>query len=422
MNNFIKLGDLCLKITDGSHYSPKSIENGYPMLSVKDMEYFGFNYDNCNHISEEEFIKMQKNDCVPKINDILISKDGSYLKEIFVVKHQKREAILSSIGILRPNLNLVIPEYIKYYLSTDFIKKQVGNNYVSGSALPRIILKQFSNIEVLYRNINEQEKIVKILKTIDRKIELNNKINSTLESLAKTLYGYYFLQFDFPDKNGKPYKSSGGKMVYNNILKKEIPEGWEVGNLYESNKLFKLVEVGINEFDGYKMYLPTGNVINEELTNGDLISFNNRENRANMQPDINTVWFAKMKNSVKHITIPDCGKWFVEKYILSTGFEGLKCSKTSLAFIHCLINSSYFEMHKDILSHGATQQSINDIDLKNIKYAIPDDETLLLFNKTVYPILETKFNNIKENKELSELRDFLLPLLMNGQVKIEDEK
>ena len=237
--------------------------------------------------------------------------------------------------------------------------------------------------------------------------------------MAKTLYNYWFLQFEFPNENGKPYKSSGRKMVWNEELKREIPGGWKVGNLMESS-LCEDIKSGVNYFETKKIYLPTANIIGEEITDGEYISFDNRESRANMQPVKNSVWFAKMKNSIKHLTIPENSDWFINKYILSTGFQGLKCSEDSLAYIHCLINSDWFEKYKDVLSHGATQESVNNEDLKNIKFAVPTQEILKRFAEIVNPIIEKKFQIIKENQELVSLRDFLLPLLMNGQEKFKD--
>jgi type I restriction enzyme S subunit len=114
-----RLDEICLKITDGSHYSPKNDLNGIiPMLSVKDMERYDFNYKNCKHISEDEYIKLKKTDCVPLENDILVAKDGSYLKEIFVNSKETKKAVLSSIAIFRPNLNLVNPYYLSYLLKS----------------------------------------------------------------------------------------------------------------------------------------------------------------------------------------------------------------------------------------------------------------------------------------------------------------
>ena len=116
MNNFVKLSEVCLKITDGSHYSPEGIDTGYPIFSVKDMRENGFSYSDCKLISEKEYKKICNNGCKPEINDILIAKDGSYLKHIFVVTKDRKEVVLSSIGILKPDTSKVNPYYIKYYI------------------------------------------------------------------------------------------------------------------------------------------------------------------------------------------------------------------------------------------------------------------------------------------------------------------
>ncbi|MBI1838667.1 MAG: restriction endonuclease subunit S [Flavobacteriia bacterium] len=233
MNNFQfkKLNELCSRITDGSHYSPSGIDFGFPMLSVKDMNENSFSYDSCKYISKEDYLDLVKSDCKPLLNDVLIAKDGSYLKHVFVIKKEIDQAILSSIGILRPDLKKINPEYLKYYLQTSSVKETVAKKYVSGSALPRIILRNFGEIDVIYKDLETQSKIAKVLSYLDAKIELNNKINAELEAMAKLIYDYWFVQFDFPNEEGKPYKSSGGKMVWNEELKREIPEGWEVEKL-----------------------------------------------------------------------------------------------------------------------------------------------------------------------------------------------
>ena len=176
-----KLEDICLKITDGSHYSPIADINGnIPMLSVKDMEEFDFNYNNCKHISEEEYDKMLRTDCVPKLYDVLVAKDGSYLKEIFVNEEENKKAILSSIAIFRPNLEMVDPYFLCYLLKTPMILNYVKDNCVSGSALPRIILRAFKNIKLTIPELKIQRKIVRIIKSINTKIRINNEINNNL--------------------------------------------------------------------------------------------------------------------------------------------------------------------------------------------------------------------------------------------------
>ena len=171
----VSLDDVCTRITDGSHYSPADAPDApYPMYSVKDMETYGFNSSSCKHITEEEFHKMQKNDCVPRLNDILVAKDGSYLKEIFICSEEKDEAILSSIAIFRPNAEIIMPEILLYLLKQPSVRKDVGDNYVSGSALPRIVLKDFKKYTFLLPPMAEQSKIGSVLHAIRLQTKAND--------------------------------------------------------------------------------------------------------------------------------------------------------------------------------------------------------------------------------------------------------
>lgn len=151
------------------------------------METYGFNSSSCKHITEDEFHKMQKNDCVPLLNDILIAKDGSYLKEIFICSEEKNEAILSSIAIFRPNTSVIMPEILLYLLKQPSVRKDVGDNYVSGSALPRIVLKDFKKYRFMLPPMDEQVKIGSILHTIRMQTKANIDENQRLSALRDTL-------------------------------------------------------------------------------------------------------------------------------------------------------------------------------------------------------------------------------------------
>lgn len=184
----VSLDDVCVRITDGSHYSPADAPNApYPMYSVKDMETYGFNSSSCKHITAEEFLKMQKNDCVPRLNDILVAKDGSYLKEIFICSEEKDEAILSSIAIFRPNTEIIMPEILLYLLKQPSVRKDVGDNYVSGSALPRIVLKDFKKYTFLLPPMEEQIKIGSALHAIRMQTKANIDEIQSLSALRDTL-------------------------------------------------------------------------------------------------------------------------------------------------------------------------------------------------------------------------------------------
>lgn len=184
----VSLDDVCTRITDGSHYSPSDVPDApYPMYSVKNMETYGFDSASCKHITAEDFHKMQKSDCVPKLNDILVAKDGSYLKEIFICSEEKDEAILSSIAIFRPNTKVIIPEILLYLLKQPSVRKDVGDNFVSGSALPRIVLKDFKKYTFLLPPMTEQLKIGAVLHTIRMQTKANVDEIQNLSALRDTL-------------------------------------------------------------------------------------------------------------------------------------------------------------------------------------------------------------------------------------------
>lgn len=179
MNQY-SLEHVCIKITDGAHFSPKECNEGYPMFSVKDMTEYGFARSKCKHISQSDFDKLRKQDCIPKKDDILVAKDGSYLKHIFICEEEKNEGILSSIAIFRPNPKIIEPKYLMYLLKSPKVYNDVKNNYVSGSALPRIVLKDFKKVRFDIPEMDIQKRVVSILDSIEQRIKNNNKINNNL--------------------------------------------------------------------------------------------------------------------------------------------------------------------------------------------------------------------------------------------------
>ncbi|MBR3975467.1 MAG: restriction endonuclease subunit S [Clostridia bacterium] len=184
----VTLGSICLKVTDGSHFSPKDEPSAkIPMLSVKDMEEFDFNLTSCKHISAVDYQKMVANDCVPQVDDILVAKDGSYLKEIFICNEQRELAILSSIAIFRPDTSIIYPEILLAFLKSPRVLQEVRDNYVSGSALPRIVLKDFKKLQFLLPNLTAQEEIAPLLAAIRSQIAVNVAENQRLSQLRDAL-------------------------------------------------------------------------------------------------------------------------------------------------------------------------------------------------------------------------------------------
>lgn len=243
-------------------------------------------------------------------------------------------------------------------------------------------------------------------------------VNDNLQQQLKVLYDYWFTQFDFPDSNGKPYKSSGGSMVSSDKVSYKVPAGWKVESLFK-NSLSDILKPGVEYFTS-KTYFATADVNGTDISSGSVIDYETRENRANMQPTLNSVWFAKMKNSNKHLFLNKEMQQLVDGCILSTGFCGLQCTEESFEYISSFIEHSYFEIQKDTLAHGATQEAVNNDDLSNVAIVVPSNEVLYLFHQSTSGIHSQISKNICENQELIKLRDWLLPMLMNGQATISD--
>ena len=318
--------------------------------------------------------------------------------------------------LIKPKKELLSGKYLNAIFHSPYAQKYFENN-ASGSGQRYTLSKEvIEDMRIPYCVLDEQIKIGNIFSKIDRKMEVNKKINDNLEHQLRVLYDYWFTQFDFPDENGKPYRASGGKMVWNEELKQDIPEGWDVESIF-SNRLSSLIKPGVEVFDT-KMYIATADVKGSTLSLETMVDYENRESRANMQPSVNSIWFAKMKNSVKHLYLNKEMFPIISNAILSTGFNGLQCSEQSFEYIASYITSPYFESRKDILAHGATQEAVNNDDLKKIYILVPNDRTLYFYHQTTQPIYAQISKNICENKDLEQYREWILPALINSQVVV----
>ena len=419
MNRKIMIKDIC-NVYDGPHATPKRTEKGPVYLGVKAISEEGTLLpDEFTFLSEEDFKKWTKR-VTPLENDIVFSYEAT-LNRYAIIPKGFYGCLGRRLAVIRAKSNEVNINWLYYYFRSPEWRTFIANHIICGSTVNRISIDDFPFYPISLPERTVQDKTAAILMNIDRKILLNNKINAELENLAKTLYNYWFVQFDFPNDKGKPYRASGGKMEYSEVLKREIPKGWRVDKLNKTD-ICSIISSGINEFEGEKVYLSTSDVDGTEIINHTIkTDYHNRLSRANMQPQLNSVWFAKMKDTVKHILVNNGAEILVTDYIFSTGFAGLQCKEHTLYYLWNYLCSDIFEKRKNLVATGATQQAINDDDLKGFTILIPPDQLLKKFSDIVSPyyhlISRVKF----ENKEMVELRDFLLPLLMNGQVRVKDD-
>ncbi len=291
----------------------------------------------------------------------------------------------------------VEPYYLYHYL-----KRLDLSNLNSGTGVPSMTFGAYYDIKIKLPDLPIQQKIASVLSALDDKIELNNRINAELEAMAKTLYDYWFVQFDFPivTSSGveKPYKSSGGKMVYNETLKREIPEGWEVktvGNILDKNKATNKINA--------KEYLNMGKIPVIDQSTNFICGFTNDESSLITTKEKPAIVFGDHTRILKLIN-----------FDFARGADG-----TQILFSK-IENMPQFLLYYSLLK----------IDLSNYGYArhfkflkeqnllIPKKEIAKEFNDLVKSYYVKIYNNLKQNQELSALRDWLLPMLMNGQVKV----
>ncbi|MGQ7498961.1 restriction endonuclease subunit S [Streptococcus suis] len=279
-----------------------------------------------------------------------------------------------------------------YYL----LKHLKLNDFKTGSGVPTMNRNHLHPLKVnAFIDKNYQVKLSSILSIFDQKIALNNQINEELEAMAKTLYDYWFVQFDFPDENGKPYKSSGGKMVYNDQLKREIPEGWGVKQLGELDIATGKRDANFGTENGKYDFWTTAN----EPIKADEYSFEGK-----------AILIAGNGNFYINFTE---GKFeaYQRTYVIQSADEN------ELLFMYPACLQSIEKLRKG--SNGSIIKYITIGDVQNISQ--PHCPVIAnMFVDIFRPIINTIQKNKQQNQELTQLRDWLLPMLMNGQVKVEE--
>ena len=201
---YFELSSVCTSITDGSHFSPKEDPEGLiPMLSVKDMTADGFDYSSCKYICESDYQVLVANGCRPSVGDVLVAKDGSYLKTAFVQKENKEQALLSSIAILTPKTEIILPEYLAFFFKAPHTKATVEKHYLTGTAIKRVILKGFKVIKAPVPPLSEQERIVAELDLLQGIIDKQKAQLKELDTLAQSIF---YDMFGDPVENEKGWE------------------------------------------------------------------------------------------------------------------------------------------------------------------------------------------------------------------------
>lgn len=414
----VTLQEITTSIFDGKHGDCVDLPgSGLYFISVKDLKEYDIDYSNAREITPEDFAQNYLRTSLENGDTIYANTGDTIGKSLFVERNNlaDKTSFQKSVAVLKPNAEMVEPRYLYYLLKYETPRLRQA---ATGSGQKNLLLSTMRDFETRIHDRETQSKIVAVLGCIDQKIHTNLSINDNLWQTISTIYDYWFTQFDFPDVNGKPYYTAGGEMVWNDKIKRAIPSGWTVASII-NNPLTQVIKPGVDAFTT-KEYLATAEVTGTNIASGSIIDYENREGRANMQPTINSVWFAKMKNSIKHLFLNKEMAPIIDSAILSTGFCGLQCTEMSFEYVSSFISNPRFEIVKDILAHGATQEAVNNDDMESIAFIIPSDEILEQYHAVTKDMFAQISKNICENRELIKVRDWLLPMLMNGQATIAD--
>ena len=297
-------------------------------------------------------------------------------------------------------------ELFVYYFF-EYIKKEIQKS-ASGSIQDNINIDYLSKMRIKVPEKKYQDKIVELLSSIDKKILLNNQINQELETMAKTLYDYWFVQFDFPDQNGKPYKSSGGKMVYNPELKREIPEGWGVENLFNVAEVQYGYPFSTDYFNSTGEGVPVIRI--RDILGNDITNYSTEEVED------------KYKINVGDVLIGMDGNFHMNYWIKEDCYLNQRVVKVNSDKLPNMVLKYQIEPFIRLREKSVSRTTVghlSDKDLKAINVILPKDKYLSSIFDKFESILENIIINQQQNQQLTQLRDWLLPMLMNGQVKVE---
>ena len=394
--------------------------------------------DRFPNIDSIEFITQ---DIQAKIKNYTISKNDVYISvvgSVGIIGMIPEE--LDKINLTENANKLVIKdsstlhkEYLYYFLKSTFGQRQIKKGIV-GSIQPKLPIYNIEKIEITLFDIITQQKIASVFSSLDSKIELNNRINVELEAMAKMLYDYWFVQFDFPDANGKPYKTSGGKMVWNEELKKEVPEGCEVVKMSEWIENDKSGDWGKEE--------PEGN-FTKKVTCIRGADINGLNGLAELKPPVryilekNTFKILNSHDIVIEISggsptqstgrlayITDATiKRFENPLICSNFCRPVSIKNKKLLYNFVYYWNSLYENGVFFGYEGKTSGIKNlllDSFVSSYYTVVPEENIVNKFYVFMESIQGKKQTALAENQQLSELRDWLLPMLMNGQVTVKE--
>ena len=425
----ITLGDCIIDCASGPFGSNLKVEcfveDGFPIIDGANLKGVRVTDNITKFVTEEKARSLSRS--IAKRRDVIVTISGTLGQISFIPNDSKYNEYLCSQRQFRVTFDesKIDVEYLVNYLHTDFGQKKILSfaNYVGVPALAQP-LPNFKKIELLIPSIQNQKKVVQVLSALDDKIALNKKMNQKLEAMAKRLYDYWFVQFDFPDKNGRPYKTTGGPMTYNPTLKREIPAGWEVSLVSD---VIKPIDRGISytsenikDSSGVPMINLACFDKKGNYRTGELKFYSGEYDASNkVYPLDMLIACTDLTQKADIIGTPIFLSAEAPFYVFSTDLAKITPKKESHKyFLYYYLKNPTFHRYIKPFASGTTVKHLNVKGVENYPIFIPDEKVVKQFTESVRPMVIAINERINEINRLTALRDKLLPLLMNGQVVV----
>ena len=415
------INEIC-KVYDGPHATPNKTEYGPIYLGIDAITEDGMlDATQFAHLSEEDYIKWTKR-VIPQENDIVFSYEAT-LGRYTMIPKGFHGCLGRRLAIIRNVSNKINTRWLYYYFRSPEWTSFIRNQTVKGSTVDRISVEDFPKYTVPLIPIGKQNRIVDVLDKIDRRIANNKKINDYLEEMAKTTYDYWFVQFDFPDENGKPYKSSDGEMIYTDDH--IIPKGWKICKIQD---IISSICTGLNPRDNFS--LGSGNIkyitVKNLTTNGtldftgcDTIDESARtivHNRSDIQ--IGDILFASIAPLGRcYLIQAEPTDWDINESVFSIRAN---IDVVTPTFLYLYFMSDAFIKQATSSSTGSIFKGIRISTLLDTELCVPPLSVITQFEDKLVSTLSLKSKSCEEIQKLTNLRDWLLPMLMNGQATIEN--
>ena len=423
MSKVVKIGDIASLKTGpfGTQFSAKEYTSeGIPVINVKNIGYGQILENELDYIHESTRDRLSEH--ILKTGDIVFGRKGSVDRHAYISENYNGWVQGSDCIRLRFQED-VNTRYISHYLKLDHVKKQINHASI-GSTMASLNTDILKNIKIILPELSVQNSIEGVLSLLESKVDVNSKICSELEAMAKTLYDYWFVQFDFPDENGKPYRTAGGEMVWNEQLKRKIPKGWNVTTINDMTHSYRGVS-----YDK-KYLLPTAE-------NGILVLRGNNIQNNRLVYDTNVAYVpcslvSKEQQIRAHdiiLTMSSGSKDHIGKCTMfqydSPHTYGAFLTKFTpdsdkVGFVYLSMISDFFKKKIQAICNGTGINNLTNETFDNLLFPKPGKTILGYFEEIVAPLFEKMGDCDRENEELTKLRDWLLPMLMNGQATVVD--